>query len=43
MNPNTEYEKFTQEIYQPLLSTAPGNVKTVAVWPNAEQTERYRE
>ena len=36
MNPNTEYEKFTQEIYQQLLSTDLGNVKTVEVLHNVK-------
>lgn len=36
MNPNTEYEKFTQEIYQQLLSADLGNVKTVEVLHNVK-------
>ena len=36
MNQNAEYEKFTQEIYQQLLNTAFGNVKTVEVLHNVK-------
>ena len=36
MNQNTEYEKFTQEIYQQLLNTDFGNVKTVEVLHNVK-------
>ncbi len=36
MNPNTEYEKFTQEIYQQLLNEDFGNVKTVNVLHNVK-------
>ena len=37
MNQNTEYEKFTQEIYQQqLLNTDLGNVKTVEVLHNVK-------
>lgn len=36
MNPNTEYEKFTQEIYQQLLNEDFGNIKTVNVLHNVK-------
>ena len=36
MNQNTEDEKFTQEIYQQLLNTDLGNVKTVEVLHNVK-------
>ena len=36
MNQNTEYEKYTQEIYQQLLNTDFGNVKTVEVLHNVK-------